>query len=150
MNLSIIKPTKDRMNTFLSIGSVLVIFSFLDVIANSFLNYNLTGFLPEKISYFLPLILGFIGFYLIRIEFSGVKFLDNLNKNINSNNFNALLTLLILFIIIKSILPILNWFVLEANFAGSSKDDCTGDGACWVFIKVWFRGYDKINGARLS
>ena len=141
MNLSIIKPTKDRMNTFLSIGSVLVIFSFLDVIANSFLNYNLTGFLPEKISYFLPLILGFIGFYLIRIEFSGVKFLDNLNKNINSNNFNALLTLLILFIIIKSILPILNWFVLEANFAGSSKDDCTGDGACWVFIKVWFNRF---------
>ena len=141
MNLSIIKPTKDRMNTFLSIGSVLVIFSFLDVIANSFLNYNLTGFLPEKISYFLPLILGFIGFYLIRIEFSGLKFLDNLNKNINSNNFNALLTLLILFIIIKSILPILNWFVLEANFAGSSKDDCTGDGACWVFIKVWFNRF---------
>ena len=141
MNLSIIKPTKDRINTFLPIGSVLVIFSFLDVIANSFLNYNLTGFLPEKISYFLPLILGFIGFYLIRIEFSGVKFLDNLNKNINSNNFNALLTLLILFIIIKSILPILNWFVLEANFAGSSKDDCTGDGACWVFIKVWFNRF---------
>ena len=141
MNLSIIKPTKDKINTFLPIGSVLVIFSFLDVIANSFLNYNLTGFLPEKISYFLPLILGFIGFYLIRIEFSGVKFLDNLNKNINSNNFNALLTLLILFIIIKSILPILNWFVLEANFAGSSKDDCTGDGACWVFIKVWFNRF---------
>ena len=141
MNLSIIKPTKDKINTFLPIGSVLVIFSFLDVIANSFLNYNPTGFLPEKVSYFLPLILGFIGFYLIRIEFSGVKFLDNLNKNINSNNFNALLTLLILFIIIKSILPILNWFVLEANFAGSSKDDCTGDGACWVFIKVWFNRF---------
>ena len=80
MNLSIIKPTKDKINTFLPIGSVLVIFSFIDVIANSFLNYNLTGFLPEKISYFLPLILGFIGFYLIRIEFSGVKFLDNLIK----------------------------------------------------------------------
>ena len=141
MNLSIIKPTKDKINTFLPIGSILVIFSFLDVITNSFLNYNLTGFLPEKISHFLPLILGFIGFYLIRIEFSGVKFLDNLNKNINSNNFNALLTILILFIIIKSILPILNWFVLEANFAGSSKDDCTGDGACWIFIKVWFNRF---------
>ena len=141
MNLSIIKPTKDKINTFLPIGSVLVIFSFIDVIANSFLNYNLTGFLPEKISYFLPLILGFIGFYLIRIEFSDVKFLDNLNKNVNSNNFNALLTLLILFIIIKSILPILNWFIIEANFAGSSKDDCTGDGACWVFIKVWFNRF---------
>ena len=46
MNLSIIKPTKDKINTFLPIGSVLVIFSFLDVITNSFFNYNLTGFLP--------------------------------------------------------------------------------------------------------
>ena len=44
-------------------------------------------------SYFLPLILGFIGLYLIRIEFSGINNLDILNKNINSNNFNALLTL---------------------------------------------------------
>ena len=30
-------------------------------------------------------------------------------------------------------------FFLDANFIGSSKEDCTGEGACWVFIKVWFR-----------
>jgi len=35
----------------------------------------------------------------------------------------------------------LDWFILEANFAGNSKDDCTGDGACWVFIKVWFNRF---------
>jgi len=66
---------------------------------------------------------------------------DILNKNINSNNFNALLTLFTIFIIIKSIPPMLDWFILEANFAGNSKDDCTGDGACWVFIKVWFNRF---------
>jgi len=99
------------------------------------------GFLPSQLSYFLPLILGFIGFYLIRIEFSGVRSLDILNKNINSNNLNALLTLFTIFIIIKSIPPMLDWFILEANFAGNSKDDCTGDGACWVFIKVWFNRF---------
>ena len=32
----------------------------------------------------------------------------------------------------------MNWLILEANFAGSSKEDCTDNGACWVFIKVWF------------
>jgi len=67
--------------------------------------------------------------------------LDNLNKNINSNNFNAVLTLLTLFILIKSIPPLLNWFILDANFVGSSKEDCTGDGACWVFVKVWFNRF---------
>ncbi len=34
-----------------------------------------------------------IGLYLIRIEFSGIKILDNLNKNINTNNFNAALSI---------------------------------------------------------
>ncbi len=138
MILSNLKPTKEKINTFLPLGSIFVIFAFLDVLTNTFLNRNITGFLPQTISYFIPLLLGFIGFYLIRIEFSGNKLLDKLNKNINSSNFNAFLTLLILFIIIKAISPLMNWLILEANFEGSSKDDCTGNGACWVFIKVWF------------
>ena len=138
MILNNLKPTKDKINTFLPLGSIFVIFAFLDVLTNTFLNYNITGFLPQTLNYFFPLLLGYIGLYLIRIEFSGNRFLDKLNKNINSSNFNAFLTLLILFIIIKAISPLMNWLILEANFAGSSKGDCTGNGACWVFIKVWF------------
>ena len=138
MILTNLKPTKEKINTFLPLGSIFVIFAFLDVLTNTFLNRNITGFLPQTLSYFFPLLLGYIGFYLIRIEFSGIRFLDKLNKNINSSNFNAFLTLLILFIIIKAISPLMNWLILEANFEGSSKDDCTGNGACWVFIKVWF------------
>ena len=133
-----LKPTKDKINTFLPLGSIFVMFAFLDVLTNTFLNHNITDFLPQTLSYFFPLLLGYVGFYLIRIEFSGIRFLDKLNKNINSSNFNAFLTLLILFIIIKAISPLMNWLILEANFAGSSKDDCNGNGACWVFIKVWF------------
>ena len=140
MNL-IAKPSKDNIKTYVPIGLFLVSLSFLDVFVNAFFNFNLMGFLPSQLSYFLPLILGYIGFYLIRIEFSGVRSLDILNKNINSNNFNALLTLFTIFIIIKSIPPMLDWFILEANFVGNSKDDCTGDGACWVFIKVWFNRF---------
>jgi general L-amino acid transport system permease protein len=140
MNL-IAKPSKDNIKTYVPIGLLLVSLSFLDVFVNAFFNFNLMGFLPSQLSYFLPLILGYIGFYLIRIEFSGVRSLDILNKNINSNNFNALLTLFTIFIIIKSIPPMLDWFILEANFVGNSKDDCTGDGACWVFIKVWFNRF---------
>ncbi len=140
MNL-IAKPSRDNIKTYVPIGLFLVSLSFLDVFINAFFKFNLMGFLPSQLSYFLPLILGFIGFYLIRIEFSGVRSLDVLNKNINSNNFNALLTLFTIFIIIKSIPPMLDWFILEANFVGNSKDDCTGDGACWVFIKVWFNRF---------
>jgi general L-amino acid transport system permease protein len=140
MNL-IVKPSKENIKTYVPIGLFFVSLSFLDVFINAFFNFNLMGFLPSQLSYFLPLILGFIGFYLIRIEFSGVRSLDILNKNINSNNLNALLTLFTIFIIIKSIPPMLDWFILDANFVGNSKDDCTGDGACWVFIKVWFNRF---------
>ena len=135
------QPSKENIKTYVPIGLSLVFLSFLDVFANAFFNFNLMTFVPSQLSYFLPLLLGFVGFYLIRIEFSGVRSLDLLNKNINSNNFNAFLTLLTVFIIIKSIPPLLNWFILEANFVGDSKDDCTGNGACWVFIKVWFNRF---------
>ena len=137
----IAKPSKDNIKTYVPIGLFLVSLSILDVFVNAFFNFNLMGFLPSQLSYFLPLILGFVGFYLIRIEFSGILSLDILNKNINSNNLNALLTLFTIFIIIKSIPPMLDWFILDANFLGNSKEDCTGDGACWVFIKVWFNRF---------
>ena len=140
MNI-ITKPSKENIKSYLPAGIILVSLSFLDVFFNAFLNYNLLGFFPSQINYFLPLMFGFIGLYLIRIEFSGIRFLDILNKNINSNNFNAILTLLTVFIIIKSIPPLLNWFILDANFIGNSKEDCTGDGACWIFIKVWFNRF---------
>ena len=96
--------------------------------------------MPSKLSYFAPLIIGFIGLYLIRIEFSGNKLLDKINTNFNSNNFNAILTYCY-FYLIKYIPPILNWFFFDANFAGNTKEDCTGSGACWVFIKVWFNRF---------
>ncbi len=140
MNI-IYKPSKENIKSYLPIGITLVFLSLLDVFVNAFFNYDLLGFFPSQISYFSPLIFGFIGLYLIRIEFSGIRSLDILNKNINSNNFNAFLTLFTLFILIKSIPPLLNWFILDANFLGNTKEDCTGDGACWVFIKVWFNRF---------
>ena len=116
------------------LGSFLFFISILDVFLNSFFRLNLTGFLPNFLSFLLPLILGFVGLYFIRIEYSGIKNLDLLNKHINTNNFNAVLSLLIIFIIIKSIPPILSWFVIDASFAGDTKDVCTGSGACWTYI----------------
>ena len=101
--INFLRPDKDNLNTFLYLGSFLFFISVLDVFFNSFFSLNLTGFLPGFLSFLLPLILGFIGLYFIRIEFSGIKQLDLLNKHINTNNFNALLSLLIIFVIIKSI-----------------------------------------------
>ncbi len=141
MKQILIKPTKENLTTFVTLGGVLVLIGLVDVLANTFLKLNFTAFLPSKLSYFAPLIIGTIGLYLIRIEFSGNKLLDKINTNFNSNNLNAILTLIVIFTLIKYIPPILNWFFFDANFAGSTKEDCTGNGACWVFVKVWFNRF---------
>ncbi len=137
----IIKPNKENLTSFVSFGSIFIVFGLIDILAFTFLNLNFTSFLPSKISFFSPLIFGTIGLYLIRIEFSGNKFLDKINNNFNSNNFNAVLTLLVIFSLIKYIPPLLNWFIFDANFVGNTKEDCTGSGACWVFVKVWLNRF---------
>ena len=135
------KPNKQNLKTFVSLGSFLIFICFAALLTSTFLNINFTGFLPGNLSFFTPLVLGAIGLYLIRIEFSGNKILDKINTNFNSSNFNAVLTLLVLFALIKYIPPLLNWFIFDANFAGNTKEDCTGSGACWVFVKVWLNRF---------
>jgi len=141
MNLNIIKPNKDNLQTCLAIGIGLLSIGFIDIFFNTFLNLNITEFFPSIISYLTPLILGALGLHFIRIEYSGNKTLDSINKNLNSSNFNAILSLIVIFIFIKYMPPLLNWFFFDANFLGSTKEDCTGDGACWVFVRVWFNRF---------
>ncbi len=141
MNLSMLKSDKKNLNSFIAVGSTLTFIGLIDIILSSFFSTNITAFLPNKISYLTPLLFGLFGLYLIRIEFSGNKLLDKVNTNFNSSNFNALLTLLVIFALIKYIPPLLNWFVFDANFAGNTKEDCTSGGACWVFVKVWLNRF---------
>jgi general L-amino acid transport system permease protein len=108
------------------------------VILNSFFEINITSILPRWLNYFTPLIFSFIGLHYIRIKFSENRTLDNLNRNINSNWFNAVLTLLIIFVLIQNVPPLFNWLFFDANFVGETKEECTGSGACWIFIKTWF------------
>ena len=137
-NLTFLKPRRDKLNTYIFLGATFFTLGIFDLISNSFFDKNITFFLPEILSFFTPLLFGFIGLHLIRIEYSGNKNLDIINKNININWFNGILTLLVIFVLIKGIPTLLNWAFFDANFSGTSKEECTGSGACWVFINVWF------------
>ena len=141
MNINILKPKKENLTNYIVLGGFFIFIALLDLLTNVFFNWNFTGFLPAKFSYFTPLIFGTLGLYLIRIEFSGNKLLDKINVNFNSSNFNAILTLLVTFALIKFVPPLLNWFIFDANFLGNTKEDCTGSGACWVFVKVWLNRF---------
>ena len=140
-NVNFLKPNKENLNLFLVIGTLFFFLGIIDFCLNNFYEKNITGFLPGFISFFTPLIFGMIGLHLIRIEYSGIKKLDSLNKNINTNNFNAALTLIILFVIIKAIPPVFSWMIFDANISGDTKDACTGSGACWTYIKIWFKRF---------
>ena len=141
MNTNMQNPKKENLTSYVAMGSFFIFIALFDLLTNTFLNWNFTDFLPDKFSYFTPLIFGALGLHLIRIELSGNELLDKINVNFNSSNFNALLTLLISFALIKFIPPLLNWFIFDANFLGNTKEDCTGGGACWVFVKVWLNRF---------
>ena len=132
------KPSKEKFGLFISVGFLLITLGIIDLVLNTYFEINITSFLPRILNYFTPIIFGFLGFHYIRIEYTGINKLDNLNKNINSNWFNSILTLLIIFALIIYIPPLLNWMFFDANFIGSTKEECTNDGACWIFIKIWF------------
>jgi len=56
--------------------------------------------------------------------------------NLLSGPFNILLTLLGLWLLWAIVPPVLEWALLKAQFLGDSRDDCGGEGACWVFVRV--------------
>jgi general L-amino acid transport system permease protein len=58
--------------------------------------------------------------------------------NLFSSWLNAVMTLIGITLIYFILPPILQWAVLKADWLGSSRDACTSEGACWVFIKVRF------------
>ena len=50
-NINFLKPDRTNLNTFLYLGSFLFFISILDVFLNSFFRLNLTGFLPNFLSF---------------------------------------------------------------------------------------------------
>jgi len=56
---------------------------------------------------------------------------DWLRRNLFSSVTNTLLTLLVLVLLWLVVPPFFNWAIKSATIAGSSRADCTGDGACW-------------------
>ena len=56
--------------------------------------------------------------------------------NLFSTPTNTLMTFMGLALLYYIIPPFLQWAYFDANFAGTTKAQCTGSGACWIFIKM--------------
>ena len=71
--INFLNPNKENLSRYLYSGLFLVFLAVFDVFLSSFFKINITSFLPNFVSFLLPLILGILGLHLIRIEFSGIK-----------------------------------------------------------------------------
>jgi general L-amino acid transport system permease protein len=61
-----------------------------------------------------------------------------LRANLFSTWYNAILTLLGLYFLYSLIPPLIDWAFVRADWSGDTREACDRDGACWVYIKVWF------------
>jgi general L-amino acid transport system permease protein len=61
-----------------------------------------------------------------------------MRENLFSSIPNSILTLFSIFILYKTVPPLLDWAFISADWVGDSKDSCSKEGACWVYIRAWF------------
>ncbi|OEJ69025.1 amino acid ABC transporter permease [Magnetovibrio blakemorei] len=58
-----------------------------------------------------------------------------LHKNLFSTPLYTILTLVVGYLVISSLIPVLDWAIFSANFTGNDRSACeSGTGACWAFI----------------
>ncbi|WP_428624179.1 amino acid ABC transporter permease [Sedimenticola sp.] len=64
-----------------------------------------------------------------------------MRQNLFSNWHNTLFSLFGIYLLVTLIPPVLNWMVFNADWIGTDRSDCTGAGACWVFVNVRFNTF---------
>ncbi len=56
-------------------------------------------------------------------------------KNLFSSPIDCVITLSLCLFITWFFPPLLDWFILQATFIGEGSEQCTNDGACWIFVR---------------
>lgn len=62
-----------------------------------------------------------------------------LRRNLFSSWSNVALTILALYLIYQIVPGVIRWAFVDADWLGTTRQDCSREGACWVFIHVWFK-----------
>ena len=66
----------------------------------------------------------------------GARAVDWLTQNLFGSLFNTLLSLVVLALALLILPPLIRWAVIHASISGQHRAACSGDGACWTFIRV--------------
>ncbi len=65
--------------------------------------------------------------------------ISDVYQQLFGNWVKTLLTILSSGFLYFTLPPIINWAILDANWLGNAASDCDKEGACWVYIKVWWQ-----------
>ena len=57
-----------------------------------------------------------------------------LRANLFRSWTSSIVTLVLLYLLARILVPFLDWALVSASFTGTKSSDCSGQGACWVFI----------------
>jgi general L-amino acid transport system permease protein len=60
-------------------------------------------------------------------------------RNLFSTPLNIGLTAISLFLAYVALPPIIDWIFIDATWRGETREDCDRVGACWVYIRIWFK-----------
>ncbi|MBU1231844.1 MAG: amino acid ABC transporter permease [Proteobacteria bacterium] len=72
---------------------------------------------------------------------TSVGVLGWMRKNLFSSFANSILTLIGVYLLFLIIPPTINWALFQADWVGTSREACSGEGACWVFVTVRFQQF---------
>lgn len=61
-----------------------------------------------------------------------------LRQRLFATPLDAAITLVGLYVVWRISVPLVHWLLLDATWNGTSRDDCKGAGACWVFVRMRF------------
>ena len=59
-------------------------------------------------------------------------------ENLFATPLDTLITLVVGYVSFYALSLVLNWSLFEATFLGTTREACTTDGACWVFVREKF------------
>jgi len=64
--------------------------------------------------------------------------IQSLRQRLFASWVDAAITLVCLYMVWRISVPLVHWLVLDATWNGTTREDCKGSGACWVFVRVRF------------
>jgi len=64
-----------------------------------------------------------------------------IKNNLFPSTINSIVTLLIASFLISVLPGVIDWLFISADWTGASQDECSKEGACWVFVSAWMQQF---------